>query len=115
MTQIKNNKLIVITRKDLLPGYQALQSSHAAIQFQYDHPNIASEWNKKSKYLIFLSVENYNEFIKLIKKLINNDIRMSLFYEPDIDEYTAVAIEPGEKSRKLTSNLPLMLKEIKEK
>jgi len=40
---------------------------------------------------------------------------MSLFYEPDIDEYTAVAIEPGEKSRKLTSNLPLMLKEIKEK
>lgn len=45
---------------------------------------------------------------------MNNGIRMSVFYEPDINEYTSVAIEPGEKSRKLTSSLPLMLKENKE-
>jgi len=33
------------------------------------------------------------------------------FYEPDINnELTAIALEPGEKSKKLISNLPLMLK-----
>lgn len=62
---------------------------------------------------MYLSVKDYNEFIKFVKKLINNDIRISVFYEPDINEYTSVAIEPGEKSRKLTSNLPLMLKKEK--
>jgi len=61
-----------------------------------------------------LSVKDYNEFIKFVKKLINNDIRMSMFFEPDINEYTSVTIEPGEKSRKLTSNFPLMLKQHKE-
>lgn len=59
---------------------------------------------------MYLSVKNYDEFIKLVKKFIINDIRMSVFYEPDINEYTSVAIEPSEKSRKLTSNLSLMLK-----
>jgi hypothetical protein len=48
----------------------------------------------------------------LVKKLIDNDVRISVFYEPDIQQYTSVAIEPGEKSRKLTSQLPLMLKEF---
>ena len=38
---------------------------------------------------------------------------MSVFYEPDIGEYTSVTIEPGEKSRKITSNLPLLLKKIR--
>lgn len=60
---------------------------------------------------MLLSINNYNEFIKFVKKLINNDIRISVFFEPDINEYTSVTIEPGEKSRKLTSNLPLMLKQ----
>jgi len=60
---------------------------------------------------VLLSINNYNEFIKFVKKLINNDIHISVFFEPDINEYTSVTIEPGEKSRKLTSNLPLMLKQ----
>jgi hypothetical protein len=54
---------------------------------------------------VYLSVKNYDQFIKLIKKFMDNDIRMSVFYEPDINGYTSVTIEPGEKSRKLTSNL----------
>jgi len=57
-----------------------------------------------------LGIKNYDEFIKFVKKLIDNNIVMSIFYEPDINEYTSVTIEPGEKSRKITSSLPLLLK-----
>ena len=40
-----------------------------------------------------LSVDNYDQFIKLVKKLMNNDIRISVFYEPDIeDQMTAIAV-----------------------
>lgn len=84
-----------------------MQSAHSAIQFQYEHPEIANHWNEKSKYLIYLSVKDYDEFIMFVKKLIENDIRMSIFYEPDINQYTSVTIEPGEKSKELTKNLNL--------
>lgn len=107
MTQI-NNKLIVVTREDLPNQYPAVQAGHSAIKFQYDYPDIAKEWYKNSNYLIYLKIKNYNEFIKFIKKLIDNDIRHSLFYEPDINEYTSVTLEPSEKSRKITKKLKLL-------
>lgn len=103
----------MITRSDIPENYQSVQAAHSSISFQYEHPDVANTWNKESKYLIQLSIKNYNEFKKFLYKLIDNDIRFSLFYEPDISEYTSVTIEPGEKSKKLTSSLPLMLKNKK--
>lgn len=106
-------KLIVITRKDLSPGYQAIQAAHAAIEFQHEHPKIAKEWNTYSKYLIFLSVENEKALYQLLEKIKYKDIKHTIFTEPDIgDQLTAVCIEPGEISRKLVSRLPLALKEF---
>jgi peptidyl-tRNA hydrolase len=94
------------------PAYQAVQSGHAAIQFQYDYPSIAKEWHDNSKYLIYLSVENEFELQKLIHKLQKSNIKYSIFRESDIDnQITAIAIEPSDKTRKLVSSLPLMLKE----
>lgn len=115
MTQIKeNSKLIVITRKDLSPGSQAVQASHASIEFIYQHPEISKEWYDISKYLVFLSVKNQDELIELTKKLSQNGILFSKFYEPDLeDELTAVALEPSNMSRKIVSNIPLMLKEYR--
>ena len=104
-------KLIVITRRDLSPGYQAVQSCHAAIEFQYEYPEIAREWNTNSKYLIFLSVENEEKLQKLLTKIQIRSIKYSTFFEPDIgNQLTAICIEPGQESQKLTSNLPLTLK-----
>ena len=106
-------KLIVITRRDLSPGYQAIQSAHAAIEFQHEHPEIAKEWNTNSKYLIFLSVENEEELQSLLQKIQIKDLKYSVFLEPDIgNQLTAIALEPTDKSYRLTSNLPLALKEI---
>ena len=113
MTQIKEgDKLYIIARQDISPGYQAVQGMHALRQFVKDHPDIDKEWFEKSNYLGFLSVENEHALIKLAEQALAKGIKFSIFREPDIDnQITAIAIEPGPKSKKLCSNLQLGLKE----
>jgi len=73
-------------------------------------------WMKFSQYLVFLSVSDEMTLCKLIDKFNERGLRVSIFREPDIDnEITAIAVEPSEITRKLTSNLPLMLKEFNRK
>lgn len=111
MTQVK--KLVIVTRKDLTPGYQAIQGTHAAVQFVFEYPEISKQWYK-DPYLAFLSVQDENSLKNLIKKAKENDIKISVFREPDINNsITAIALEPSDKSRRLTSSLPLALKEFK--
>lgn len=111
MTQIY--KLSTVTRRDLTAGSQSVQSTHAAIQFVFEHPEIAQIWFK-DPYLAQLSVENEEKLHELIYKLQKNHIKYSIFREPDLDnQITAIAIEPSDKTRRLLSNLPLMLKEYK--
>ena len=105
-TQIK---LRTITRSDLPIGYQAVQSAHAAIQFQHEYPEEAKEWYTKSNYLIFLSVKDENELKNFIRKLENERVKFSVFREPDINnQITAVTLEPGQVSDRLTKHLKLM-------
>lgn len=108
-----HSKLIVITRRDLSPGQQSIQAAHAAIEFQHEHPKIAKEWNTNSKYLIFLSVENEETLQRFLQKIQFYDLKHTVFTEPDIgNQMTAICLEPGERTQKLTSNLPLALKEL---
>ena len=94
-------------------GTQALQSGHAAIDFQHQHPIEATEWHSKSNYLVFLTVANEDELIRLITKAILLGIKHTVFREPDLDDQiTAVAFEASDASRKLTSSCPLLGKEI---
>jgi hypothetical protein len=103
--------LYVITRADLSPGYQAVQSMHALRQFTEEHPEIDQEWFKKSNYLGLLSVEDELALCKLIDKAVALGIKFSIFREPDIDnQITAIALEPGSKSKKLCQNIKLALK-----
>jgi peptidyl-tRNA hydrolase len=95
----------------LEPGYQAVQSMHAGIQFTFEHPEYAEHWYKQSNYLGLLSVADEQELTKLIEQAAANDIRFSIFRESDIeDQITAIALAPGPKSKKLCSKLPLALK-----
>ena len=110
--QISNSKLIVITRRDLSPGSQAVQAAHAAIEFQYEFPEVAKEWNTNSKYLVFLSTQDEQSLKSFIERAKQKNIKYSIFVEPDMnDEITAVALEPTQESQKLCSSLPLALKE----
>lgn len=109
--QIKNgDKLYVITRSDLEPGYQAVQSMHALRQFTAEHPDVDRAWFEQSNYLGLLSVSNEIELEKLIELASQQDIKFSIFREPDIeDQITAIALAPGPKSKKLCNRLPLAL------
>ena len=90
-----------------------LQSAHAGIDFQHQHPEIAKQWNKESNYLIILSVENEEQLSLYLEKFKFYNIKTTAFREPDIGNViTAIAVEPSEKTRKLTSKLPLALKEL---
>ena len=111
--QIKEgDKLYVITRRDLSPGYQAVQSMHALRQFTAEHPDVDKQWYEVSNYLGLLSVASEQELNSLIDKARDFDIPLSIFREPDIDnQITAIAIAPGSRSKKLVSNLQLALKE----
>ncbi len=94
------------------PGYQLAQSTHAAIQFAQEHSEIHQEWFKQSNYLCMLAANNEAELIQLIDKAIAQNIKFSIFREPDIDDQiTAIALEPSIKSKKICSNLRLALKE----
>jgi len=46
-------------------------------------------------------------------KLTKSNIKYSVFREPDINnQITSITIEPSDKTRRMVSNLPLMLKEV---
>ena len=113
MTQINNQKLRVVTRRDLSIGVQATQSSHAVIDFQHEFPVESREWQTTSNYLALLTVADEYHLDKLIQKAELLGIKHTIFREPDLgNEITAVAFEPSDKSRKLTSACPLLGKEI---
>jgi len=67
----------------------------------------------KNPYLAVLSAQDENSLKQLIKKAKEKDIKMSIFREPDINNaITAITLEPSDATRKLTSSLPLALKEF---
>jgi len=100
----------VITRSDLNPGYQAVQSMHALRQFTAEHPEVDRLWFEQSNYLVLLSVSNEVELYNLMERAQSQGIQVSIFREPDIgDQITAIALAPGPRSKKLCSNLKLAL------
>ena len=111
--QVSNTeKLRVITRRDLPLAIQAVQATHAAIDFQHEHPAESSHWQRHSNYLAILTTEDEKSLIDLIVKASLRGIKYTVFREPDINnEITAVALEPTPDSKKLCSSLPLLGKE----
>ena len=111
MSQV--HKLTVVSRRDLNPGYQSTQAIHAAVQFVFEFPHLAQQWFP-DPYLAVLSVENESELKQLIHKLHQSNLKFSAFSESDIDnQITAICIEPSDETRRITSQLPLLLKEYK--
>ena len=109
-TQITDTtKLVVVTRRDLQVGYQAVQSGHAAIGFVLQYLDIAKDWHTISNYLAFLTTSDEEALEELVRKAEQRGIKHSLFFEPDIDnQLTAVAFEPSDLTRRLTSNCSLL-------
>ena len=82
---------------------------HSLSQFILDNHNLAKQWN--NNYIIALSVQSEKKLINLLTKLNNKSIPIAYFTEPDLnDELTSICFLENEHTKKLTSSLPLSLK-----
>ena len=107
------DKIYVITRRDLSPGMQLVQSCHALVKHSTELPRSVWEWEKNSGYLCCLSVKNEKELRDFWKQW-DKEIAITPFFESDLnDELTALALEPGPVSKLATKKLQLALKENK--
>ena len=105
-----NEKLILVTRADLSPAQQAVQSAHALRQFAQEHPTEDKDWFEQSNHLALLSVQDEPELHRLQERAWDLDVPCSAFYEPDLGgAITALAFAPGAGSRRLVRALPLAL------
>lgn len=107
-----NQKIYVISRRDLKPGAQACQAMHALREFAHKHPVLEREWYEISNHVCFLSVSNELELVALMREANLRGIMWASFQEPDFGmEYTAICLEPSSKSREICAFLTLGLSE----
>lgn len=107
-----NQKLYVVTRRDLIPGSQAVQGMHALTEFSMYWPKQYEAWYRESNHLCFLSAATELELGLLCGKLFREGIIHSTFREPDLGmSLTAVAIEATDKASAAVADLSLALKE----
>ena len=109
--QIK--KLTIITREDISDGYKVAQTSHAVADFAYDNYESFIEWKEDSNYIICLSAKNEFELLKL-NSIVSEITKTSLFFEPDINEYTSFSFVSNNETKRITSRLSLILKNKKQ-
>lgn len=89
-----NQKLYVVTRRDLSPGAQAVQGMHALVEFSMYYPSEYQEWYRESNHLCFLSVATERDLESLCTKVFKAGVKHCMFREPDFGmSLTAITIE----------------------
>jgi peptidyl-tRNA hydrolase len=106
------DKLYIAVRADIPPGLQTAQACHAAFQFYDEHPEVTREWIRTSNFIVIVNVNDENELLTLAAEAsMGHNLVVSKVVEPDLgDEFTAIAIEPGEKASALCASYPLCLR-----
>lgn len=100
----------MVSRRDLHPGAQAVQAAHALADFAVEHPALFAEWHKHN-YLVFLSAADEQALVGIFDRALSLGVRVTAFREPDMDDaLTAVCLAPSQDTRRITSGLPLLLK-----
>ena len=107
--KFQETKLVVITRQDINPGYQVVQTAHSVADFAYEHPEVFKKWKEDSNSIICLSCKSEPHLLKLYEKY-HSSTPASKFFEPDIDEWTSICLYGTPEIRKSLSHLPLALK-----
>ena len=110
---LNESKLVTITRQDITPGYQVVQTAHAIADFIYDHPDVSSHWKNESNSIITLATTDEQSLIRLYERLKQVTPHITAFHEPDVqDQMTAICVYgTPEIRKKFFSNLPLALKQ----
>lgn len=95
----------MVTREDLSPAAQAVQSAHAAVEYAARNPGVAG------CVLVMLTVPDEFSLELIAAKLGLLDIDVEQFREPDMgDALTAIAASGPAAARKL-ARLPLLMRE----
>lgn len=105
-------KLYIAVRADLTPGLQVAQSVHAMAQFWDEHPSFARSWLHRSNFLVVVSVPDEEALLELAAQASwGKGLCITKVNEPDLgDEFTAIAIQPGEEAAVLCAEFPLALR-----
>jgi peptidyl-tRNA hydrolase len=108
---MKNDKMFLITRADLAPGQQAVQTAHVLTEFIFEHQYEAARWKNESNTIVMLTVDDEYQLLQLLNQAREQSISNSLFKEPDLqDAVTAIALAPGNATHKLCKTLSLALR-----
>lgn len=89
-----------------------MQSTHSIADFAYEHPEQFKAWKEESNSIICLSARNEEHLLQLREKF-SLLTQTSLFFEPDVDEFTSMCMYGTPATRRKLSSLPLCLKEVK--
>lgn len=110
----ENDKLYIVVREDLKPGYQLSQSVHAALGFMKDFPEETISWMDISNHIVICNSPTETTLLLLIERGKLYSLKMYIFKEFDLDnQVTAVAFEPGINAMKVCSGLKLALRDVK--
>jgi peptidyl-tRNA hydrolase len=87
-----------------------VQSTHSISDFAYEHPETFGKWKEESNSIICLSAKSQEHLLKLYEKF-SRVTQATIFFEPDVDEYTSLCLYGTPEIRKALSHLPLSLKQ----
>lgn len=87
-----------------------VQSTHSIADFAYEHPETFGKWKEGSNSIICLSAKSQEHLLKLYEKY-SRLTQATLFFEPDVDEYTSLCLYGTPEIRKALSHLSLSLKQ----
>ena len=90
-----------------------MQTAHAIADFAYEYPIPFKEWKQNSNSIISLSAKDKVHLIRLYDKL-SKLTNVTLFFEPDINDYTSICFYATPEVRKKLSHLPLSLSKKEE-
>lgn len=83
-------KAYVVIRADMSPGYQIVQAAHAVAEHEAKHPG-----SMAGRTMVVLSVRNAEDLSLVWNRVHRQNIPVTIFYEPDVNEYTAFAASPS--------------------
>lgn len=89
-------KAYVVVRRDISPGYQIVQAAHAAAEHEALHPG-----SMAGRTMVVLSVANLEDLRNVANRVNRANLQdeqahpLTMFFEPDIGEYTAFASGPS--------------------
>jgi len=105
-------RLYAVSRGDLSPGQQAVQTCHAVADLCVrNRDGDVAEWAENHKTMVVLGAKNEVELRALLQDLDSAGLRCQPFYEPDMDnQLTAFAIHPGDwvEAKGRLSRMPLL-------